>query len=105
MAGIALVGDHAPGVCRAGHSDVVKGHNKNMITTFVTGSESVFINGVACVTVDSLGDTDCGHHTKATTGAPTVFIGGKPAHIIGSGGVVIEDGGGEYTVQQVSDSV
>lgn len=98
MVGLARVGDYGHGNCRAGHSDVPKGSNKEMMTQFVTGSNDVFFNGAPVAVLGTIGVTDCGHHTQAMSGSQTVFVNGLPAHRVGDVGVVTEDGGGDYTV-------
>ena len=105
MFGVAKVGDHGHGVCRAGHPDVEKGVDKEMTTEFVTGSSDVILNGVPVALVGTIGSTTCGHHTEALTGSSTVIVNGVPIHRIGDVGVVQEDGGGDYDTITSSQDV
>lgn len=105
MFGVAKVGDHGHGYCKAGHPDVEKGQPKEMTTEFLTGSTDVYVNGMPVALVGTIGHTTCGHHTDAMTGSSTVFVNGVPIHRIGDAGVVSEDGGGDYTTITASTDV
>jgi hypothetical protein len=67
-----------------------------MITTFVTGTSTVFLNNKPLALQGTVGNTDCGHHTVAVSYSPTVFAENKPLHRVGDTGIVTEDGSGEY---------
>ncbi len=97
MVGLARVGDYGHGACRAGHPDVEKGQDKEMMTQFVTGSSDVFFNNMPVALVGTHGVTDCGHNTQAVAGSSSVFVNGVPVHRLGDAGVVTDDGGGDYT--------
>jgi hypothetical protein len=88
----ARIGDKGKGDCLVGHTDVPKGERKPFITTFVTGSDNVYVNNRFVVRIGDVGKTDCGHETKAATGSGTVFVNYKFVHRIGDIGKVIDDG-------------
>ena len=97
MSKIARVGDTGQGVCRAGHTGIPMGIPKPMITTFTTGTSTVFLNNKPLALQGTEGVTDCGHHTVAVSFSPTVFAENIPLHRLGDTGIVIETGSGEYT--------
>ena len=105
MFGVAKVGDHGHGSCKAGHTDVKKGQAKEMTTEFLTGSSDVILNGMPVALVGAIGHTTCGHHTEALTGSSTVFVNGMPIHRLGDAGVVSDDGGGDYDTITASTDV
>ena len=105
MAGAAKVGDHGHGYCYAGHTDVEKGQPKEITTEFLTGSADVFVNGMPCAVLGTIGHASCGHHTLAITGSATVFVNGVAAQRIGDAGIITEDGGGNYDVITASIDV
>ena len=105
MTGAAKIGDVGHGYCYAGHVDVEKGKPKEMHTTIVTGSNDVFINGVAVALLGSVGTTDCGHFTQATSVSSSVIVNGVGMHRLGDSGIVTDDGSGNYDMISGSSDV
>lgn len=104
MEKIARVGDLGHGFCKAGHPGFPVGVEKEFVTTFISGANSVFLNNkpVAIANV-TLGDADCGHTTTAMSGSATVFAENKPVHRLNDLGI-INEGEGEYNVISTSDN-
>jgi uncharacterized Zn-binding protein involved in type VI secretion len=88
----ARIGDQGKGDCLVGHADIKKGDPKPFTTTFVTGSDNVFVNSRAVVRIGDIGKTDCGHETKAATGSGTVYVNNRFVHRLGDIGKVLDDG-------------
>jgi uncharacterized Zn-binding protein involved in type VI secretion len=88
----ARIGDEGKGECLVGHEDIEKGQPKPFITTFVTGSNNVFVNYKPVVRIGDVGKTDCGHETEAVTGSTTVYVNYRFVHRIGDVGKVVGDG-------------
>jgi uncharacterized Zn-binding protein involved in type VI secretion len=88
----ARIGDQGKGDCLNGHSDIKRGERKPFTTTFVTGSDNVFVNYRPVVRIGDIGDTDCGHETKAATGSGTVYVNNRFVHRLGDIGKVLDDG-------------
>lgn len=104
MKPVARKDDIGKGECIKGHEDVPEGEPKPFITTFVTGSEDVFVNYEPVVRIGDIGDTDCGHRTKAATGSGTVYINYRFVHRIGDVGKILDEGK-TYKVVTGSDDV
>jgi hypothetical protein len=104
MKAAARIGDKGKGDCLVGHDDVPKGQRKPFITTFVTGSPDVYINNRFVVRSGDVGQTDCGHRTKAATGSGTVYVNYRFIHRISDIGKVIDDGD-TYKTFTASDDV
>ena len=102
MTNIARIGDLGHGYCKAGHVDVPKGSPKEFVTTFISGTTSVFLNNKPLAFVTSLGDTDCGHTTTAMSGSATVFAENQAVHRLNDLGI-INEGDGDYIVISASD--
>jgi uncharacterized Zn-binding protein involved in type VI secretion len=100
----ARIGDQGKGECLNGHSDVPRGQRKPFITTFVTGSDNVFVNYRPVVRIGDVGKTDCGHETKAATGSTTVYVNNRFVHRLGDIGKVLDDGD-TYKTITASDNV
>jgi uncharacterized Zn-binding protein involved in type VI secretion len=104
MKSIARIGDTAQGNCLNGHEDIPEDEPKPFITTFITGSNNVYVNFRPVVGMGDVGSTDCGHLTTAITGSGSVYINYKFVHRVGDVGVV-EGKGDTYTVLIGSDNV
>jgi uncharacterized Zn-binding protein involved in type VI secretion len=103
MPKIARINDLGHGECKAGHPDVPVNVPKEFTTTFLTGANSVFLNGKNMAIVGSIGETDCGHTTTAISGSNTVFAENVPVHRLNDVGV-INEGEGEYHVLSTADN-
>lgn len=103
MPKIARIQDLGHGECKAGHPGIPVGVPKEFVTTFMTGANSVFINGKNMAVVGSTGETDCGHTTTAISGSATVFAENVPIHRLNDIGI-INEGEGDYFVISSADN-
>lgn len=92
MKQVARIGDIGKGDCIKGHDDVPEGQPKPFVTTFVTGSPDVYVNNRFVVRNGDIGETDCGHRTKAASGSGTVFVNNRFVHRVGDVGKIIDEG-------------
>lgn len=93
---IMRVGDIVEGTCYAHDSP------RPFTGVFTNGSGIGTADGLAIIRVGDTGDTDCGHHFRAVTGASNSTCDGIPIHRVGDTGVVIEDERGTFTSIQGS---
>jgi hypothetical protein len=87
---VCRIGDTGQGTC------FLHDPPRQFTTTFTTGSAVMFADGIAICVVGTLGTTDCGHHTRATTGSGLSGATDGAIHRVGDEGVVIEDTRGTY---------
>lgn len=90
---ITRVGDTGEGYCSAPSHEP----NKHFTTTFRTGFAKMTVNGRQVCVIGTIGDTTCGHTTRATTGSGKSSLGGIRLHRVGDTGIVVEDPGSTYT--------
>lgn len=101
---VSRLTDLGVGLCRAGHSDVAAGSDKDYVTVHVSGADTVFTNFLPQAIIGTIGVTDCGHTTTAVSGSDSVFAEFMPIHRIGDIGI-INEGDGEHVVVSGSDDV
>jgi len=90
---VARIGDEVTGICNGtGHTA-----GRAFIGIWVTGSSTVFADGIGVVRVDDTGTTDCGHNIKATGGSSKGDANGLSLHRVGDAVTVIEGGTGTTT--------
>jgi hypothetical protein len=98
---VCRIGDQGEGICYEHPSPTA------FTTTFVSNpGTTVTADGIEVCTIGAIGNTTCGHHTRAVTGSgQSQDINGNAFHRVGDTGIVIENPEGTYTVTTGSPTV
>lgn len=96
---VCRIGDHGEGICYLHDTPTP------FTTTFYTGSERVFADGIRVCVVGTLGHASCGHTTIATNGSEISVSPDGALHRVGDTGRILEDESGRSTYVATTGSL